>query len=352
MKTKKILFTLLFLLIVLGITGVVYAAEDPTDFSNAKIEIKKDGYADAIVEISEVTVKEDHSYYLFITNDNTEPVLDTTNETKGSVSHFNYNSTDKVLRSLNVTNYVERAEDIYIWVLETYLDENYQKYVTFEVKGYKAEKPEEPKYTDAFSSTFLTTDKAQLVTNFYHNTSNNRKVQIKIGKITDTEILKKIKEQNASGFSDLLSFSKNDAGIYDKVLDANKDSGRIEYNTTSEGNGHEIKLNNLSNDAYYYLYMKPTDENGTYTSPEAITLAQVIVHDDGTWAMFFYGSNDFKWADFGNVPAPTPGGDNTTAPGKIPQTGDIITIVISVVALFGVVAVVTIKKNKNLKGIK
>ena len=48
--------------------------EDWTDFSNAKFELKKGGLlSDAFIEISGVTPKEKHSYYIYITSNSNKP---------------------------------------------------------------------------------------------------------------------------------------------------------------------------------------------------------------------------------------------------------------------------------------
>ena len=56
---------------------------------------------------------------------------------------------------------------------------------------------------------------------------------------------------------------------------------------------------------------------------------------------FFYGDNDFKWADFGTV-----SGDNTMASGILPKTGtSYIMITIAGVVIAG--GIVAYKKYKK-----
>jgi len=86
-----------------------------------------------------------------------------------------------------------------------------------------------------------------------------------------------------------------------------------------------INLSGIKDGEYYFLYVKTDDENGKYVSNEAVTLAQASVIDSSKWWMFFYGSSDFKWADFGNVSTDKePSKDQSTAPGVLPQTGLIV----------------------------
>lgn len=57
--------------------------------------------------------------------------------------------------------------------------------------------------------------------------------------------------------------------------------------------------------------------------------------------MFFYGSSDFKWANFGNTEV-----DNTVAPDRLPQAGvnSILVVVTSVIAVGGIIAYRKFKK--------
>ena len=189
--------------------------------------------------------------------------------------------------------------------------------------GNKLTRFNEPKYSDAFFATYMVQDSDQIVVNFTHNRSNNRKIQIKIGKVTDVSILKKIKNKSSTGFEELLKFTKSNSGIYNQTVDADKDdSFAIEYNAgtktdtpgISKGNS-VINLNGLEDDEYYFLYVKTDDENGKYVSNEAVTLAQANVYNGG-WGLFFYGSSDFKWSEWDLTEK-----DDTVAPGILPQTG-------------------------------
>ncbi len=292
---------------------------DLTDFSKAKFELKKDGNSKAIVHISNVTPKNDRKYYLLITSNANKPNI--TIDISDELIPLNYNENTKTLstsKSDKVAYYVELNQNLYANIVEEKYIEN-EKVIAF--YGKKLERFEEPKYSDAFHSTYMVHDSNQLVTNFTHAEKNNRKLHVKIGKITDVTILQKIKNKDSSGFTKLLSFAKSNNGIFDKIVDADKnDYYSIEYNAGrgSTTGKSVIKLSGLQNDAYYFLYVKAEGENGKYMSPEAVTLAQASVYKGG-WGLFFYGSSDFKWADFGNVG--TDGPDNTVAPGKIPQTG-------------------------------
>lgn len=313
-----------------------------TDFSNAKFELKKDGDSGAIVEISNVTPKEGRDYYLFITSNNSEPNVTWDDKEKISLNYDSNNKVFKTFQSTEVAKYVELNQDLYVTILEKEYLLGEEKVVVY---GKKLERYAEPKYSDAFFATHMTNDTDQLVTTFTHSKENNRKIQIKVGKITDESILKKIKNQDSSGFSSLLSFAKSSDGIYNKTVDADKESYWIEYcagGSHSTGND-VINLSGLQDDAYYFLYIKADDENGKYISQEAVTLAQASVDED-EWYMFFYGSSDFKWADFGQVSTDT---DETIAKVELPHAGVNMIICTAVVMLVGLGAFSYIQYKRN-----
>lgn len=319
-----------------------------TDFNNAKFELKKDAISGAIIQISNVVPQSNSRYYMFINSNSDKPNV--TSNSSDKIIDLEYNKESKTFLSNDVSNYVELNHDLYVTILEekSYEDERIVLY------GKKVEKYTEPKYSDAFHATFMTNDMNQLVMTFTHSEKNNRKMQIKVGKITDTSILQKIKNKDASGFASLLTFAKSSNTMFNKTVDADKDQIFIEYKAGKEfSNGQNvINLNGLENGAYYFLYVKADSENGKYTSPEAVTLAKAEFNKlDSGWKLFFYGSSDFEWADFGNVETNNTKeveNDHTTAKGNLPQTG-VNTIMWGIVALVVVSAVtffyIQYKKN-------
>ena len=215
------------------------------------------------------------------------------------------------------------------------------------VSGIKLDRFAEGKYSNGFHATYMTSKSTQIVTTFSHADTNDRKMQIKVGKITDKAILNKIKNQDSSGFADLLNYAKSNSAIYDETQDADKNYPFIAYGGATLGSGEIINLSGLENDAYYFLYVKTDDENGKYISNEAVTLAQADVYDNG-WAMFFYGSSDFKWADFGNISSEV---DNTIAPTVIPKAGLEKIIFIGIGIMIIVAGITSYRKYKKYQGI-
>lgn len=316
--------------------------ESLTDFSKAKFELKKDGISDAIVEISDVSPKENSSYYLLITQNSSKPTVDEKNSKEKII--LVYDKDSKTLKSSEgekVANYVELNQDLYANVVEVRQGDSKNNVVSF---GNKLTRYSEAKYSDAFHATFMTNDADQIITNFTHSQSNNRKLQIKIGKITDISILNKIKSKNSTGFEELLNYAKLNSGIYNKTMDADKDDWfAIEYNagSTASKENSVINLANLENEGYYFLYIKTDDENGKYVSNEAVTLAQASVNKTG-WGLFFYGSSDFKWKEWG-----TTANDDSVAKGVLPKAGVEYVIYAGIILLISISAFIAYIKHRK-----
>lgn len=321
---------------------------DWTDFSNAKFELKKEGIALASIEATGATGKANNNYYLYISSTASKPDITKINSEEKITFVYKEN---KFVTSGNekVAKKVEYNQELYANVIEVNNSTGKSEIVSY---GNKLERYEEAKYSDAFHATFMTNDANQIVTTFTHEKTNNRKMQIKIGKINNTTILNKLKNKDSSGFAELLKYAKENNGLFDEVVSADKDDNyAIEYNAGDAAKSSENALiapKGLKNKEYYFIYIKTDDENGKYISNEAVTLAQANV-DNNNWGMFFYGSADFKWADFGNI---TEEKDSSVAPGSIPQTGTRMVMFIGTIIILASLGITFYSKYRKYKIIK
>lgn len=307
-----------------------------TDFTNAKFELKKVGTSSCNLEISNVIPKSNSLYYLLITSNADKPKI--TSDTEKKKISLTYDSDNKKFYSHELEEYVELNQDLYASVIE----ENKDKEVV--IYGKKINRYSEPKYNDAFFATFMTNKKDQIITKFTYSGKADRNVQIKIGRVTDLSIIKKIKNGDNSGFESLLSLAKSNDGIFNKNVEIKKDSkSDVSYDANKDSNEEDlIKLDNLQDGAYYFLYVKVDDENGKYITQEAVTLAQGQTYPGG-WSMFFYGDNNLKWPDYEN----TKQEDDSTAKGELPQTGIQATVIISLIVIFTGVGVFSYRQYRK-----
>ncbi len=138
----------------------------------------------------------------------------------------------------------------------------------------------------AFFATFLSNNYTQIVTRFSHGNCD-RKLQVKVGKITDKSILQKIQGDDPSAFSELLNFAKTDSGLYDQIHNITSPTYAINLENDTYGSPI-IDIGALLNYGdYYYLYVRTDDEDGKYISAEAVTLGLGKSWETGKWTISF-----------------------------------------------------------------
>lgn len=281
-----------------------------------------------------------------VTSNNKEPkVSDFT--AKDAIS-LNYDEKEKKFKtSKTITKYYELNQDIYINILETDYDiEDYDNQTKVVASGIKAEKNiAVPTDYRAFFATQVADNGDQIVTTFIHDESNHRKLQVKLGKITDMSILQKIKNNDTAGFRDLLEYSKKDNALVNETMEADKNSPFLQVDRDPKEGESVIDLSKFEKNAYYYLYVKSDDENGKYISNEAVTFGiDTISAFDDMVLLEFYGSEDFNWDGVTDTNV----GDITVATKDIPQTGEkmwIFAMCGTALAALSVFAYVHYKKN-------
>lgn len=305
-----------------------------TDVTNCKIlltngeNIHNYGYK---VKIEGLDLKQENQYYCFITTTKKQPEL--VLDSMGFVT----NSTSALL-DIQMDKYLEINEDIYYWICEQ--QKNYdtgkmeQKFI---IEAMKIERPKQNELGNRIIGHF-SSNKTNTYLYAPHNGDIIRNVNVKIGKVTDNSILLSIKNGEADSLSKLLTYAKETNSIY-------KTSVKLGDSPTITDKF------DITDKAYYYVYMELDDENGRYYPVEDVSLYQGFVNETFGKNLHDYLSANFKW----NISNPTPEQekpttkpeDKTTATGTIPQTGEtaIIFIIATILIAGGIFAVVEIKKN-------
>ena len=186
--------------------------------------------------------------------------------------------------------------------------------------------------------------------------TNDRQFTIKIGKITDTSILSKIKNGESDGFSNLEVYAKANSAIYEQKVTSNSHVHGLTYYEKIN-----ISASQLEDKEYYYLYIIFDDEDGKYYPIEhCLTFSQASVPTSSSWFLHFYGSNDFNWKEFstdgtGGTYIPGSTGtekkDETTATGKLPYTGKHFALFIAILA-FIAIGGIAYYQNRKYSSIK
>lgn len=293
-----------------------------TDPSNIKFTVTEDFY------LKVTGLKEDGKYYGFISNGKIAPTVPDT----GWIENENLPVTNKP--GFSISKYLEKSGDIYVWIYETQIVNNVRQNKCI-IEAQKIERPALKKIGTRMKCYFLNEETSTHLFEAY-NYENARKINVKIGKVTDKSILRAIKNGETDCLQKLLDYAKNADSIYTGTVPL----GRSESITN--------KLN-LVNDEYYYVYMVLDDENGKYFPVEDVSLYQALTYEkDGKTSknLFDYLNDNFKW-NLGNDDTTI---DNTTATGKLPQTGAsiVIYIAITLVIVAGVIFAIKYKKY-NIK---
>lgn len=346
----------------------VVAAPEFTDFSKAKYELLFD--LDTDLKISGINPKDDirNTYYYIITSSNTKPNISyntyggVDTEATNEINYLNVNSDDNYLYSRTLDKYVELNQDLHLWVIQdvaledTYYN-NEGNYIThstkFVVEGQKLTRPTLPQLNLILKSFNIgnwesdTNSDAFTYINFrFPSATENRKFRIKIGLVTDNSILQKIQKGDYSGITELLEYAKNNKAIYTADLTTTSEN----YFRSEQALFDGTKL--LQDDAYYFIYVEFDDENGKYYPIEGVTLGQAYISEvnSNNWDLYAYTSEDFNWNDLSSTSTNTNNTDTTIAKDKLPNTGTMSILVVSIIIL--VIATVFFKiKKDNYKGI-
>lgn len=326
-----------------------------TNTSSAKVNIEQlNDVRKYRFTISSIAPIENHTYYYFIGDANAKPTF------SNNLKQLRYDETKKILYSEGgIEKYLELAADQYLYVYEYYLGEDTKPVQKMILNKVKLQKPVQKKYTDVFWATMISkiTDTSDCTTQILFDTpwadETVRKVHIKIGKISDDTVLKNIYKKKDGAFEDLLKYAKNHTAFYDKTLNSNSEgaAGGIQLKEKSA----LFNVNNIVKGDYYFLYAVVEDESGKYVKTEGVTLARAEKLEENAFSLFFYGGDNFTWKAFedddkdDNTVTENKVQDNTIAPGKIPQTGTNVVVVISTLAILGVGSVVFYSKWKKYR---
>lgn len=283
-----------------------------TDFSKAKYELLFD--VDTDLKITGIKPKDDSktTYYYVITSTNKKPdismnkmgSIDT--EVSKEVKYLSVNAKENYIYSTYLDNYVELNQDLYLWVIQdigledSYYDNNGNSIwhsTKFVVEGEKLTRPALPQLNLILKSFSIgkwesksDSDTYTYINFRFPSAVENRKFKIKIGKVTDNDILQKIQKGDYSGVTDLLAYAKKNNAVY--TADLTTTSENYYRNEKNLFDGRKL----LQDKAYYYIYVQFDDESGKYYPIEGVTLGQAwFATSNNSWELYAYTNENFKW---------------------------------------------------------
>lgn len=341
-----------------------------TDFSNAKITINRvveeDNY---YLKIENVNFNfEEHQYMAFLTVGNEEPnfELDDTGFKAENMEDYDYiNSNNQ-----DITGFANEkllyAGDLYLTIVEYNFEDKLLDLVPMKdrykvvLNKKKITRPEQRKLTQRIR-TSLFEDATNIINmETLSSKEDELKYNLKIGRVTDNEILKAIRDQKSNSLVDLLNYAKKSSAVYEATVQGSESKG-ITRNFT------------IIDDAYYFVYVSLDTENGKYYPIEDIMLTQGVVSADLTiYYLANYLDPDFVWkieenpskpnnnieigsnkVNNANKPTNVTGNlDNTKADGKLPQTGNLTATTVVILTTILIIGAVAYRKTRKYDEIK
>lgn len=365
-KEKRIVSIILIFMIALTILPKNVKATDTadegwTDFTNAKLEIipytkNISGKEIHIVyKIKATNVKLDpESYYWIYFHKKDDDI--SASKVRGSFqASFSLGGANES-RTISLFQYIlEKNDDIYVSIAQTKDKGAGRTELVVESR-----KIERPKLLPEIGNRVHMYFGPSATSTYYwapHNSKLKRILNIKIGKITDSKILIDIKDNKADGLQNLLSYAKKQ-GTYNYTGSVNYENGI----GITEGLTSKMKLEPGS---YYFAYIVVDDENGTYYPVEDIAL----YYARNTTDLVRYPKEDFVW----NLNEENKGDtdkdkvqnnlkneeeinaikkdDNTQAKKPIPQTGENIIYIVSIIGIV-VLTIIGYRKFQKYKDLK
>lgn len=336
-KSKTIFVILIFMFAITLFHIKVYAETDSetgtettqwTDFSNVEIELTKSTYLNYVsysLNLENVTYITDHSYMVYISNSSTKPTEPTTGIVNGVLNYC-------------IDEYLEKSGDIYLWVEESYIDEKKTL-----IEAYKIDRPSQNPLGERISGNFVVSGGDSI--SFYEPTKDqaNRNIKVKIGAVTDTDVLKQIQNGSSSALSNLLTYAKSASSV-----------ASVTYKGGSRSTPSVISGLNLTEGGYYFVYYEADDENGTYYPVEDVSLYQYNYYDSNDGQLVDYLSDQFKWnlGESDSNPVVDTKKDTTVAEKILPKTGASIFIVATLVIILLIITISFYLKYAKYRGIK
>ena len=307
MKITKSILILILLITVLPISNSVLATEGEelipkVDFSNATFKLIKTNSSTVqfySLEVSGVTLPNKSNekpveMNIRYTIGNNEPEF---SSKYGESYSGTYDAETQKIVFPRAETVLQLNGDIYFWIFQ--LDDTSvgQAKTGSLVYSNKLERPTEKKYVDLFGSPLIGSTLTYISIDTPMENYLKRKAQFRIGEITDNSILTAIKNNDTkNGFDKLLSYGKDSLAIYDGVLEGSPNFA---------ANLHDNLLGKVTDDTYYFIYVKFDDEDGKYYPVEGVTVGLGLAPTTQSCEIAFYGNTKFNWDGLEDIQVPT-----------------------------------------------
>ncbi len=313
-----------------------------TDFNNAQLSIytentNRNGFH---IKLDNATLSADNDYYVHLSHLAEESII--LKDSNDVYNNFYDNGTkmwqttlnrtdSKVYCDSDIRNLFAEAGDIYITICEIDKETYIPKIV---LKSKKIERPSFLPITQRITAYFFKDETNTFCWEIHGE--NERKVNYKIGKVNDIELLKSLKNGESSAYQKLMEYAKKSEAIATGTVKLGTDKTIMD------------KLN-LVDDEYYFVYLELDTEEGKYYTIEDVSLYQALVNKDlGIKNLASIVDKDFKWnLDDEKLKEEK---DTTISKNELPNTGITIITVLAFLTLI-TISLIAFRKYKSYKDI-
>lgn len=288
-----------------------------TDFSKAQVSFSFATSYAITMKVSNIKTLSDHSYYVYISSDKNS----ITREDNEGLIILQKVKNEDAIESV-IPNKCMALNKTFYYVLSDYYKGEEKTLSTGEIK-----RPELPPVGNRIDVYMYEKGSCSTSQNTYSDSSYKRKINYKIGKVNDINLLKTFKSNEREGFKQLLDYAKKNPAITEGTLNAGE---MLSFNP--------IDNVSLEDRGYYFAYYTMDDENGKYYPLED---AQIYIETSGALCHFAFG--DMKFSDDQIE-------DPTVSPEKLPYAG---TIAVGGFALLASIVIYYVyRKNKEYDDVK
>lgn len=324
-------------------TEITVNTPEWTDLSKIKYSIDVEEFSYKI-KFENIEYKSKHNYYVFFTHNDEK--LNIEKEENNKIKNTKYNLFEGI-NSIKIDSEIELSGEIYLYIVEEQRDYSKNDIISYTskilIEKEKIARPEQKGLTKRIVNYYFSLGNIGSGDIFLKEPfSEGRKLNIKIGKISDKTILNAIKNKDASAMTQFLNYAKQQT---------NGKTYTIIGDGSSNLNVKNIDLK-VTGGEYYYAYFSMDNENGKYVDVEDCMLYQPLSIDEENPWIISMNDDRFKWYESDDsTPTVIPTQDDTTMKtDKLPQTGVGIGLTLSIllVALFGVVMFKKVRDYKEI----
>ncbi len=294
-----------------------------TDFTNAKVTFEWDDNSNLIARLSGIDIIAQNYYQICFGTDKENITVKNSENIESFSKVKDKNEMIATLPNsqmiLNKTFYYVIAEGITTPTVD----------IKAKTQPKEIERPELPNIGTRMDLYMPSSGKSTAFLKPYNDNSLNLKINYKIGKINDNNILKTFKTDSDKAYKDLMEYAKKQQTY---LATGSVKGGENDFNP--------VEGKSLEKNGYYFAYFELDTENGKYIDIEDVAIyqenAEFLVH--------------FAFAGINVSDDALEGKDSTVSKEPLPFTGAVV--ITGFVALSSIIVYFAYKRNKSLNDVK